>query len=111
MIEASVNTDAIKRALGLYAQAMKNKTQPYIVNRMLRNVAAHAVRLTEKANRAKIAWTLGKVADEVVVLERQEKLRADGTKRVYYKRTGQFARKPKERKMKFGGYTDRGYGS
>lgn len=62
MISASVNTDAINRALGLYAQAMKHKTQPYIVNRMLRNVAAHAVRLTGKADAAKIAHLLGQTA-------------------------------------------------
>jgi len=95
MIKVTANTTELRRALDAYAKARRGKSYPYIVNRMLRNVAAHAVRLTGKANRAKIAWELGKVADEIVVLELKTKVRKDGTSKSYYTRAEKY-KKPRK---------------
>lgn len=65
MISAQIDTRKLEHALKMYAKARKGKSYSYIVNRMLRNVAANAIRFTGHADATKIGWMLGHVGNVI----------------------------------------------
>lgn len=65
MISAHVDTRKLQEALKMYAKARKGKSYSYIVNRMLRNVAAHAIKFTGHADATRIGWMLGHVGNVI----------------------------------------------